>query len=166
MVALSNSLLLPTNPSLHFSSGSSLKSADQSISGATKLAFSPRSRGKSSSSRSSLTVQAGYSDGGRPGNTRIFVGGFLLGGVIIGALGCIYAPQISKALAETDKKDLMRKLPKFIYDEEKALEKQRKILTEKIVQLNDAIDDISNQLRSGDAQNGVAVNLDEVETIL
>lgn len=30
--------------------------------------------------------------------------------------------QISKALAGADKKDLMRKLPKFIYDEEKALE--------------------------------------------
>ena len=30
--------------------------------------------------------------------------------------------QISKALVGADKKDLMRKLPKFIYDEEKALE--------------------------------------------
>lgn len=30
--------------------------------------------------------------------------------------------QISKALAGTDKKELMRKLPKFIYDEDKALE--------------------------------------------
>lgn len=31
-------------------------------------------------------------------------------------------PQISKALAGADRKDLMRRLPKFIYDEEKALE--------------------------------------------
>lgn len=30
--------------------------------------------------------------------------------------------QISKALAGADRKDLMRKLPKFIYDEDKALE--------------------------------------------
>lgn len=30
--------------------------------------------------------------------------------------------QISKALAGADRKDLMRRLPKFIYDEEKALE--------------------------------------------
>ena len=30
--------------------------------------------------------------------------------------------QISKALAGADRKDLMRKLPKFIYDEEKTLE--------------------------------------------
>ncbi|XP_049398587.1 uncharacterized protein LOC125862532 [Solanum stenotomum] len=166
MIAISNSLLLSTIPSLHFTSGSSLKSADKSVSGTTKLAFSPRHGGKSSSSRRSLTVQAEYSDGGRPSNSSIFVGGFLLGGVIVGALGCIFAPEISKALAETDRKDLMRKLPKFIYDEEKALEKQRKILTEKIVQLNDAIDDISNQLRSGDAENGAAVNLDEVESVV
>lgn len=31
-------------------------------------------------------------------------------------------PQISKAIAGADRKELMRKLPKFIYDEEKALE--------------------------------------------
>ncbi|KAL0009346.1 hypothetical protein SO802_010848 [Lithocarpus litseifolius] len=52
-------------------------------------------------------------------------------------------PRISKALAGADRKDLMRKLPKFIYDEEKALERSRKILTEKIAQLNSAIDDVS-----------------------
>lgn len=80
------------------------------------------------------------------GSTGLFVGGFILGGLIVGALGCVYAPQvyilfsftmvcfveipltaillfqISKAIAGADRKDLMRKLPKFIYDEEKALE--------------------------------------------
>ena len=35
---------------------------------------------------------------------------------------CNIILQISKALAGADRKDLMRKLPKFIYDEEKALE--------------------------------------------
>ena len=30
--------------------------------------------------------------------------------------------QISKAVASVDRKDLMRKLPKFIYDEDEALE--------------------------------------------
>ncbi|KAL0440471.1 UNVERIFIED_CONTAM: hypothetical protein Slati_2530100 [Sesamum latifolium] len=79
-------------------------------------------------------------DSGRPSSASIFVGGFILGGLIVGTLGCVYAPQISKALADTDKKDLMKKLPKFIYDEEKALEKQRKKLAEKIDQLNAAID--------------------------
>ncbi|KAM4099451.1 hypothetical protein ACJW30_07G160700 [Castanea mollissima] len=56
----------------------------------------------------------------------------------------------------------MRKLPKFIYDEEKALERNRKILTEKIAQLNSAIDDVSAQLQGDDAPNGAAVNSDEV----
>ena len=85
---------------------------------------------------------------------------------MVGALGCVFAPQISKAVAGADRKDLMKRLPKFIYDEEKALEKTRKILTEKIAQLNSAIDDVSAQLRSEDAPNGVAVNSDEIETAI
>ncbi|PPS01665.1 hypothetical protein GOBAR_AA19002 [Gossypium barbadense] len=72
----------------------------------------------------------------------------------------------SKALAVADSKDLMKRLPKFIYDEEKALEKTRKVLTEKIAQLNAAIDDVSGQLRSEDAPNGVAVNSDEIEAAI
>ncbi|WP_248793034.1 hypothetical protein, partial [Escherichia coli] len=81
-------------------------------------------KGKFSTLKRSLTVQAGYSgDTGRPSSASIFVGGFILGGIVVGTLGCVYAPQISKALAGTDRKDLMRKLPKFIYDEEKALER-------------------------------------------
>ncbi|KAK7311032.1 hypothetical protein RJT34_08897 [Clitoria ternatea] len=113
--------------------------------------------------RRSLTIQATYSDGGRPSSAGVFVGGFLLGGLIVGTLGCVYAPQISKALAGADRKELMRKLPKFIYDEEKALEKTRKVLAEKIEQLNAAIDDVSSQLRSEETPNGVAVNSDEIE---
>ncbi|KAL6993345.1 hypothetical protein U1Q18_011461, partial [Sarracenia purpurea var. burkii] len=102
-------------------------------------------------------------DGGRPSSASIFVGGFVLGGIAVGTLGCIYAPQISKALTGADRKDLMRKLPKFIYDEEKALERTRKILTEKIAQLNAAIDDVSSQLHTDDAPNGAAVKPDELE---
>lgn len=121
----------------------------------------------SSSSSSSTTrpfiVRAAYSDGGRPNSASVFVGGFILGGLVVGALGCVYAPQISNALTGTERKELMRKLPKFIYDEEKALEKTRKVLANKIEQLNSAIDEISSQLRSGDTPNGVAVNSDEVE---
>ncbi|GAU30157.1 hypothetical protein TSUD_311080 [Trifolium subterraneum] len=116
-----------------------------------------------SSTRRPLIVQATYSDDGRPSSASVFVGGFILGGLIVGTLGCVYAPQISNAIAGTDKKELMRKLPKFIYDEEKALEKTRKVLANKIEQLNAAIDEISSQLRSEQTPNGVAVNSDEVE---
>ncbi|KAK1431289.1 hypothetical protein QVD17_07745 [Tagetes erecta] len=150
MAGLSNSFILPH--------GSSLNSFDQS----TKLLF-----GQSQSlvgnaqlltSKRKLSVQAEYSEKSIGGSA--FVGGFVLGGLIAGTLGCVYAPKISKALAGADKKELLRKLPAFIYDEEKALEKTRKKLTEKIAQLNDAIDDVSSQLKSDDEnsnENGAIV---------
>ncbi|GKV30224.1 hypothetical protein SLEP1_g39062 [Rubroshorea leprosula] len=47
----------------------------------------------------------------------------------------------------------MKKLPKFIYDEEKALEKNRQMLEDKIAQLNFAIDDVSAQLHATDARS-------------
>ncbi|MBA0556010.1 hypothetical protein Goarm_012877 [Gossypium armourianum] len=160
--------------------GSHLKTAGGAS--PTNLSFNCNGLGKlhlSSSRRPVVTVQASYrntqwesfsscvlSDGERPSSASIFVGGFILGGLVVGALGCVFAPQISKAVAGADRKDLMKRLPKFIYDEEKALEKTRKILTEKIAQLNSAIDDVSAQLRSEDAPNGVAVNSDEIETAI
>ncbi|KAF4349388.1 hypothetical protein CsatB_007899 [Cannabis sativa] len=169
MTAISNSLILTKNQALHFPSGSSLKRSNECL-GSGNLSFNinPKRAEKPqlSISRKSLTVQAAYSDGGRPSSASIFVGGFVLGGIIVGTLGCVYAPQISKALTATDRKDLMRKLPKFIYDEEKALEKTRKVLAEKIAQLNSAIDDVSSQLRSEDGPNGVAVSSDEIEATI
>ncbi|MBA0648224.1 hypothetical protein GOBAR_DD10626 [Gossypium barbadense] len=181
MTILSNSLVLPTSlPFQLSSSGSHLKTAGGAS--PTNLSFNCNGLGKlhlSSSRRPVVTVQASYrntqwesfsscvlSDGERPSSASIFVGGFILGGLVVGALGCVFAPQISKAVAGADRKDLMKRLPKFIYDEEKALEKTRKILTEKIAQLNSAIDDVSAQLRSEDAPNGVAVNSDEIETAI
>lgn len=165
MTALSNSVVISKSPAIHLSSGSSLKSADQYVR-PTNLAFSFKGTKRSSTQRRPLSVQASYSDGGRPNNANIFVSGFVLGGIIVGTLGCVYAPQISKALTGADKKDLMKKLPKFIYDEEKALEKQRKKLAEKIEQLNSAIDNVSNQLRSEEAPNGAAVGSDDIEALV
>ncbi|XP_043712850.1 uncharacterized protein LOC122661509 isoform X2 [Telopea speciosissima] len=138
------------SPRFHLLNGSSLKPVDQFIvsSSPRNLALIPihMRKAKLSAYRRPLTIQAAYSDGGKPNSASIFIGGFVLGGIVVGTLGCVYAPQISKALAGADRKDLMRKLPKFIYDEEKALEKTRKILTEKIAQLKSAIDDVSSQL--------------------
>ncbi|KAK4428313.1 hypothetical protein Salat_1130900 [Sesamum alatum] len=158
MTALSNSFVISQRPTLHFSS-------DRCV-GPTNLAFAFNCKRKSSTQRKALIVQASYSDSGRPSSASIFVGGFILGGLIVGTLGCVYAPQISKALADTDKKDLMKKLPKFIYDEEKALEKQRKKLAEKIDQLNAAIDNVSSQLRSEDSPSEGAVSADDIEAVV
>ncbi|XP_077246928.1 inner membrane localized protein [Tasmannia lanceolata] len=169
MTSIAHSFVFTKDPQLLSFSGSTLKPLEQYPVKCRhiNLSLSPirRRNTKSSSYKSSVTIRAG-GDGGRPSSASIFVGGFVLGGIIVGTLGCVYAPQISKALAGADRKDLMRKLPKFIYDEEKALEKTRKILTEKIAQLNSAIDDVSSQLRADDSPNGAAVNSDEVEAAI
>ncbi|CAA0840358.1 expressed protein localized to the inner membrane of the chloroplast [Striga hermonthica] len=165
MAALSSSVVISKSPSISLSSGSFFKSADQCV-GPTSLVFSSQGIKRSSAKNRTLVVKASYSDGGRPNTAGIFVGGFVLGGIVVGALGCVYAPQISKALTGADTKELMRKLPKFIYDEEKALEKQRKKLSEKIEQLNLAIDNISNQLMTGETTNGSAVISSDVEAVI
>ncbi|KAF3440892.1 hypothetical protein FNV43_RR19178 [Rhamnella rubrinervis] len=153
------------NPGAHLSSGSSSKPVDFCCPFSTSpcnLSPNFQGRAKLTASKRPLVVRAA-GDGGRLSGTSIFVGGFILGGMVVGTLGCVFAPQISKALAETDRKELMRKLPKFIYDEEKALKKSRKILSEKIEQLNSAIDEVSAQLRAEHDSNGVAVNPNELE---
>ncbi|XP_058098262.1 uncharacterized protein LOC131243147 isoform X2 [Magnolia sinica] len=166
-MALLHSIIFTKDPQFTSFSGSSLKPMEQYVVNFSpaSLSISPirQKKSKFSTHKRPLTVRAG-GDGGR--SASIFVGGFVLGGIIVGTLGCVYAPQISKALAGADRKDLMRKLPKFIYDEEKALEKTRKILTEKIAQLNSAIDDVSSQLRSNDGPNGAAVASDEIEAAI
>ncbi|KAL2504415.1 expressed protein localized to the inner membrane of the chloroplast [Abeliophyllum distichum] len=158
-----NALASVRSPKSPFLPGTSLVQADKCLS-SNNLAFIPTSQRSTKilKCRRSFKIQAS-GDGRGSGSTSIFVGGFVLGGLLVGALGCIYAPQISKALAGADRKDLMRKLPKFIYDEEKALERTRKILTEKIAQLNSAIDDVSAQLHADDEPNGAAITSDELE---
>ncbi|GJS97569.1 inner membrane localized protein [Tanacetum coccineum] len=101
-------------------------------------------------------------DGGSSSGSA-FIGGFVLRGVLVGTLGALFAPQISKALAGTDKKELLKKLPNFIYDEEKALEKTRQKLAQKIAELNSAIDDVSSHLKSDDDEPANGVVPDETE---
>jgi len=170
MAAVSSSLISIRNLQAQLSPGSTLKPSNQFVGNAapSNLLLNINRVGKLQlcTSRRPLIVQAGYSNHGRPSSASVFVGGFVLGGLIVGTLGCVYAPQISKTLAGADRKDLMRKLPKFIYDEEKALERTRKVLAEKIAQLNSAIDGVSTQLRSEEEPNGVDVISDEVEAAI
>lgn len=73
-----------------------------------------------------------------------FATGFVLGGAIFGALGFIFAPQISAALLGEDQK---LRLPRFM-DEPADPELTKENLRDKIAQLNAAIDEISGQLTS------------------
>ncbi|KAL6578252.1 hypothetical protein OROMI_010580 [Orobanche minor] len=165
MMALSNSVVVSKSRAISLFSDSSFKSADPCM-GPTSLVFSVNGTRISSARNRIRMIKARYSDGGKPSSGSIFVGGLVLGGLVVGTLGCVYAPQINKALSGADRKDLMRKLPKFIYDEEKVLEKQRKKLAEKIEQLNAAIDDVSNQLRSGERPSRAAVSSDDIEALI
>ncbi|OVA00650.1 hypothetical protein BVC80_9085g60 [Macleaya cordata] len=166
MTLLANSFVSASNPQFLLLSGSPLEPACQCLVNISpsKLSLNPirQRKVKLSSCKRSQTIQAS-GDAGRSSSPSMFIGGFVLGGIIVGTLGSVYAPQISKVLAGADRKDLMRKLPKFIYDEEKALEKTRRILSEKIAQLNSAIDKVSAQLRTDDAPNGVTLSSDEIE---
>ncbi|KAI4327862.1 hypothetical protein L6164_020274 [Bauhinia variegata] len=166
MAALSSSITLVKNPHTQLLSGSSLKPTDKCFLKISSNDVSPgssfRSKARLTRRKMPLIVRAG-GDGEGLNDASIFAGGFVLGGLVVAALGCVYAPQISEALAGTDRKELMRKLPKFIYDEEKQLEKTRKILTEKIAQLNSAIDNVSSQLRANEDPNGYEASSDEIE---
>ncbi|KAI4388517.1 hypothetical protein MLD38_000838 [Melastoma candidum] len=131
----------------------SLKPSDRCFLGSIGLAnLSMRSHQAGRSpirSPKKLIIRAEYS--GRSSSGNLFVSGFILGSIVVGALGCVYAPQISQMIAGTDKKDIIRKLPKFVYNEEKALERKRKELAKKIAQLDTAIDGASAQISSEDA---------------
>uniref|UniRef100_A0A7N0UMI7 Localized to the inner membrane of the chloroplast n=1 Tax=Kalanchoe fedtschenkoi TaxID=63787 RepID=A0A7N0UMI7_KALFE len=167
---VSDSAALYGNPRLRFLPGSSVKPSDQSLGSLAPVSLSLKVNGpgnmRLASCKRHLTVQAAYGSDGRPSSSSIFVGGFILGGVIVGTLGCIFAPKISQALAGADHKDLMRKLPNFIYDEERALERTRKKLEAKIAKLNSAIDNASAQIQIVDSSNGADVNSDEAEAAI
>ncbi|KAH9535441.1 hypothetical protein CY35_17G053500 [Sphagnum magellanicum] len=110
-----------------------------------------RSTGGGSSSHRAV-VAAEYRRGGGGGGGGDFMAGFLLGGVVFGALGYLLAPQITRSISEEIEKqegDEPPKKPTQFLEDDEGLE-TRKNLNEKIAQLNAAIDDVSAQLRSED----------------
>lgn len=71
-----------------------------------------------------------------------------MGGLVFGALGFLFAPQISKALLGDDQR---LRLPRFMEDEQiKDPEATKQDLIEKIAQLNASIDEVAAQLKSKD----------------
>lgn len=87
---------------------------------------------------SSLVVRAERS-------SSTFWSGFLVGGVVCGALGFVFAPQISRALLGDDDRLKLR------WDEaSNDPEVTKQNLADKIAQLNAAIDDVSSQLNARD----------------
>lgn len=91
-------------------------------------------------------------------NSDGFLTGFVVGGVVFGALGFLFAPQISKALLGDDQK---LKLPRFLEDE-KDPEATKEDLIEKIAQLNASIDEVAAQLKPSQEKAAAVV---EGETI-
>jgi len=90
-----------------------------------------------------------------------FASGFIVGGLVCGALGVLFAPQISRAVL--DGEDRLRFGSGSGNDDpldEEELGTTREALTAKISALNAAIDDVSTQLKStqsaADAAEGTA----------
>ncbi|KAG7669142.1 hypothetical protein Ndes2526B_g05421 [Nannochloris sp. 'desiccata'] len=81
-----------------------------------------------------------------------FWSGFVVGGVVAGVLGYVFAPQISRALLGEEQRI---RLPRFMDDEDEDPEITKQNLADKIAQLNSAIDDVSAQLKSQESMEEV-----------
>lgn len=85
----------------------------------------------------------------REGGASEFMTGFLLGGLLFGTLGAIFAPQLSRTILGENADGTPRRLPRWL-DEDDSLEATRRKMNEKIAELNLAIDNTSAALRAED----------------
>ncbi|MCO5571038.1 hypothetical protein L7F22_024769 [Adiantum nelumboides] len=90
-----------------------------------------------------------------------FVAGFVLGGLVFGALGYLFAPQVSSKLFGT--KDGDTENSTSISDDDEGIAKTRRNLNEKIAKLNAAIDNVSAQLRADNGFTSADDNVTELE---
>ncbi|KIY99309.1 hypothetical protein MNEG_8654 [Monoraphidium neglectum] len=93
--------------------------------------------------RKPLSTRAERGDSG-------FTTGFIMGGVVFGALGFLFAPQISRALLGDDSR---LRLPRFMEEEApKDPEATKQELIDKIAQLNASIDEVAATLKAKDTE--------------
>jgi gas vesicle protein len=78
---------------------------------------------------------------------RSFWGGFLIGGTVFGVLGFLFAPQVSRALLNSER------MKKLLGEGSENLEITREVLNDKISELNEAIDGVSAQLQTNNNDN-------------
>eukprot|EP00270_Netrium_digitus_P012121 TRINITY_DN3912_c0_g1_i1.p1 TRINITY_DN3912_c0_g1~~TRINITY_DN3912_c0_g1_i1.p1 ORF type:complete len:207 (+),score=43.38 TRINITY_DN3912_c0_g1_i1:92-622(+) len=97
--------------------------------------------------RSSHVVRAEYR---RDSGASDFVSGFLLGGLLFGALGFLFAPQLSRTILGENGDGTIRRLPRWMEEEDNSLEASRQKMIEKLAELNAAIDETYAQLRAED----------------
>mmetsp|Transcript_636 Transcript_636/g.2490 ORF Transcript_636/g.2490 Transcript_636/m.2490 type:complete len:190 (-) Transcript_636:86-655(-) len=99
--------------------------------------------------RGAVVTRAESGDREGRGKGKGFVGGILLGGAVFGALGFLFAPQLSKTLLGGK-----RAVNKMLDEEnEDELELTRQNLNEKIAALNAAIDNFSKEAEGGLEKN-------------
>ncbi|XP_024516007.1 uncharacterized protein LOC9661809 isoform X2 [Selaginella moellendorffii] len=121
------------------------------------LRISPAQQSKRLKQTRRTVVAAEYRrSGGGPGD---FVAGFLLGGVVFGALGYLLAPQLNRSLDKVSSENgaaLPTKPNKYLEDE--GIETTRKSLSAKIDELNAAIENVSAQLKEGESMKEIEVS--------
>eukprot|EP00878_Enallax_costatus_P002995 GHUV01003191.1.p1 GENE.GHUV01003191.1~~GHUV01003191.1.p1 ORF type:complete len:141 (+),score=44.49 GHUV01003191.1:92-514(+) len=119
-------------------------SARHSVAATQPLQAALRCQPSRASRRRTVTARAERSSDSN------FLAGFVVGGVVFGALGFLLAPQISKTLLNEDAR---LRLPRFLEDEApKDPEATKQDLIDKIAQLNASIDEVAAQLKSKDVE--------------